>query len=337
MAWVSPKVYAILSQNDEGKDIIEDLPNMSQEECDRRLDDFFGNDGSYKSENENEKESVQIDEEAKKSAEHKDSITRAFTNYGMISGSKECVEKFRKALESREVLDPELEYMIAYCAREGFGRYGFGTLYLRKNQSSVFVNDNWKYGSYIQIGGLSDATNKYIVSGLAHEVGHAMDYDRSQRRYRSSSFISPKYGVSLQDMIQKKMAEANVDEIKGIIHDIVSKRKEINHKRARREIYIKQYLDQIYDLEIESGSIEDIVEANLGDKVPEAFGHGKSYWKDDKESVGTELFAEITESRIGDKNRGTIKFLEKYAPECLEIYDEIISELKKGIVSDKKW
>lgn len=41
MAWVSPKVYAILSQSEEGKDIIERLPDLTQDECSAELDRFF--------------------------------------------------------------------------------------------------------------------------------------------------------------------------------------------------------------------------------------------------------------------------------------------------------
>lgn len=42
MAWVSPRVYTILSKSEEGKDIIERLPDLSQEECEKELDAFFG-------------------------------------------------------------------------------------------------------------------------------------------------------------------------------------------------------------------------------------------------------------------------------------------------------
>lgn len=45
MAWVSPKVYAILSSSEEGKDIIERLPDMTQDECSKELDAFFGEGG----------------------------------------------------------------------------------------------------------------------------------------------------------------------------------------------------------------------------------------------------------------------------------------------------
>ena len=50
MAWVSPRVYAILSSSEEGKDIIEQLPDMTQDECSQALDEFFGKGGKgYKS------------------------------------------------------------------------------------------------------------------------------------------------------------------------------------------------------------------------------------------------------------------------------------------------
>ena len=45
MAWVSPKVFAILSASEEGKDIIEKLPDMTQEEASAEIDAFFGEGG----------------------------------------------------------------------------------------------------------------------------------------------------------------------------------------------------------------------------------------------------------------------------------------------------
>lgn len=45
MAWVSPKVYAILSSSEEGKDIIERLPDLSQDEAEKEIDAFFGEGG----------------------------------------------------------------------------------------------------------------------------------------------------------------------------------------------------------------------------------------------------------------------------------------------------
>ena len=51
MAWVSAKVYAILSKSNEGKDIIEQLPDLTQDECDDLVDEFFSNSGKGASSN----------------------------------------------------------------------------------------------------------------------------------------------------------------------------------------------------------------------------------------------------------------------------------------------
>lgn len=46
MAWIkSRKIVAILSQSDEGKDIIEKAPDLTEEELEKELDAFFGEGG----------------------------------------------------------------------------------------------------------------------------------------------------------------------------------------------------------------------------------------------------------------------------------------------------
>lgn len=45
MGWVSPKVYAILNNSEEGKDILEGLADKSQEEVDKEVAAFFGKGG----------------------------------------------------------------------------------------------------------------------------------------------------------------------------------------------------------------------------------------------------------------------------------------------------
>lgn len=45
MAWVSPKVYDILSKSEEGKDILEGIADKDQAEVDKEVDAFFGKGG----------------------------------------------------------------------------------------------------------------------------------------------------------------------------------------------------------------------------------------------------------------------------------------------------
>ena len=45
MAWVSPKVYAILSKSEEGKDILEGIADKDQDQVNKEVDEFFGQGG----------------------------------------------------------------------------------------------------------------------------------------------------------------------------------------------------------------------------------------------------------------------------------------------------
>lgn len=45
MAWVSPKIYAILKSSEEGKDILEGIADKDQAEVDKEVDAFFGKGG----------------------------------------------------------------------------------------------------------------------------------------------------------------------------------------------------------------------------------------------------------------------------------------------------
>ena len=67
MAWVSTKVYAILNNSEEGKDIIERLPDMTQDECQQELDAFFGEGGAGASSS-NEYGQAKADDEAEENA-----------------------------------------------------------------------------------------------------------------------------------------------------------------------------------------------------------------------------------------------------------------------------
>lgn len=45
MAWVSPRVYAILSKSEEGKDILEGIADKDQDQVNKEVDAFFGKGG----------------------------------------------------------------------------------------------------------------------------------------------------------------------------------------------------------------------------------------------------------------------------------------------------
>lgn len=67
MAWVSGKVYAILSSSEEGKDIIQKLPELTQEEASKEIDAFFGEGGKGASSS-NDYLQAKSDDEAEENA-----------------------------------------------------------------------------------------------------------------------------------------------------------------------------------------------------------------------------------------------------------------------------
>ena len=97
----SKKIYAILSNDDEGKEIIRQAPKLEQKKLDRLVDDFFNKHQSKtteatpetKEENINESEKVeQIKEEEKEENKNKD-ISKEKT-----TGGKGAKSKWRTAI-----------------------------------------------------------------------------------------------------------------------------------------------------------------------------------------------------------------------------------------------
>lgn len=96
MAWVSPKVYAILSKSEEGKDILEGIADKDQAEVDKEVDAFFGKGGKgYKSNAEYSQ--AKMDDEAEENAyksmgdeevaEHEDADKEEWKTTKMASGT----------------------------------------------------------------------------------------------------------------------------------------------------------------------------------------------------------------------------------------------------------
>ena len=319
MAWVTPKVYAILSQSDEGKNIVEKLPTISQDECEHLLDEFFGDGEDYKKAKEeakkNDDDLNDNDKEIKK-----ERLTQiADEPYG-VSGSKEMREKFRNALNNREVLNQECEGLLEDTYRHSMTIH---KVYLRKNQSSVF-NATEKY---IQVGGLEEMPDENIILDFAHEMAHVMDF-QGWAGNRSYTYKSKKYGMTLSEMSLQEFNEAGIDKIREYYKSIDERfgRNEANLDNMR--ISYDEYVKEYYQFELECGSIEDIIEAHFGNKIKGVVGHGSSYWKAPQNRAG-EMFAELFAAKVADKSQTVIKFIEKFAPKTLEIFDELLGVIKE--------
>lgn len=172
MAWVSPRVYAILSKSEEGKDIIERLPDMTQNECSQELDKFFGKGGKgYKSnaeysqakfddEAEEERYKLMGDEEV---AKHED------------SGEESKAEKI--AMDIDEYINKQsLNTIKRYCEKYGED-YDYVIGELAKDIAAGALEDNTEQEvvetllDNLVFGKEKDWKTTKMASGTIHELG----------------------------------------------------------------------------------------------------------------------------------------------------------------------
>ena len=113
MAWASKKQYAICMESEEGKDLIEDLPNMSQDEFNVEFGKLLGKSGSSYSAKDDEDYSDDI---RKNKDEHKKTINNAqedfFSKYSKVypDMTKKMLEEFNEEkINKAKVVFGELE------------------------------------------------------------------------------------------------------------------------------------------------------------------------------------------------------------------------------------
>lgn len=63
------------------------------------------------------------------------------------------------------------------------------------------------------------------------------------------------------------------------------------------------------------------------EKYPFGAGHGRQYWSQGEQLASMEAFAEITSAQIA--NKGSWEQIQKYFPETVKVYDEMIKEAAK--------
>lgn len=81
--------------------------------------------------------------------------------------------------------------------------------------------------------------------------------------------------------------------------------------------------------DIERCDISDIFEGATKGKVQAGWGHGKSYWKDDS-NLPSEAFAEFFSAYTA--NPDSLKVLQRYLPDSMRVFDNIIDDILKGVV-----
>lgn len=228
--------------------------------------------------------------------------------------------KLEKALENRAMTDP-----IIIEA-------------LKNHVDSVIIKDtrgshndwfNGKRRLVVSISGTAPET----CTTFFHEVGHAIDYDPKGYEYMSSTFVSPKYNKTMMNMLLDEFGDIDDELLKDelgrfdILREKVSK--DYNDDKFERNIYFKKNA-YINKAEID---FVDMVQGVFGEDAAMRIGgwlsHKSGYFGRSPALLGTECFAELTESLHADEEKTFYNLIKQYCPKTVEIYEEIIEERRK--------
>ena len=150
----------------------------------------------------------------------------------------------------------------------------------------------------------------------------------------SSRYISNKYGKTLAQMFKDELiSNLSEKEIKEIIKNAKSKYKSLEEAYNIGEINYSEFYQKYYGLINENFAILDSIKSVYTRKfqIPKVYAvHDAAYFEGyyADEYRGAEVFAEITGSIMSQKDSNYINFIKKYAPNTLDIYYEILGEIK---------
>ena len=240
MAWVSPKVYAILQSSEEGKDILEGIADKTQEEVDKELDAFFGNGGKGFSRSEDYKQAKSTEEEDEISD---DDIMAELSDgdyyYGDLSSEKEIVNLMAERLN----VSPDRVKKV-----------------LKDNDF-----DFKEYQKYINGDDFEDAKNDDDNKPIDYETveyprGTSKEYSMVVNdRYEKALPVLEKLGIKLSDFGGRPSKEGGFeDDSSEIMDKYVFEPFRQKYPNGNNEVWLKEY-QPIYD------AIEAITDKNYND------------------------------------------------------------------------
>lgn len=165
-----------------------------------------------------------------------------------------------------------------------------------------------------------------------HEFGHNIDYLASEAKggkgYHaySSQFVSKKHeGYTLRDMIVEESNDYVTKTWNQLKDEAVAsglKRSDVKKYKAYSKIR-----EELMELHYYDSDVADIWEGATNARVTGKLGHGKSYWKDDKNRVNKEAFAEMFGTSISRPE--SLEAIKKYFPKAHEIFEEMLDDIMK--------
>lgn len=155
-----------------------------------------------------------------------------------------------------------------------------------------------------------DTNSFYKQQGIDREKIFR-DYEQARKR-----------GQDIYDSVYKRTNSYN---------DAVIARYEYFASEEYKKIYKEfQKVSQVpSSVQRKWGDLSDVYDGYTNGKSNlTGMGHGKTYWKKDKEKRAHEAFAEIASSKA--TNAESYKVLKTYCPRTVAVFEEIFTKLKKG-------
>lgn len=207
---------------------------------------------------------------------------------------------------------------------------------LNRHIDTVIIKDtagshnDWQNGKRRLVVSIK-GTKPEICTTFFHEVGHAIDYDKKE--YASSTFISPKHGTTMQDTLMDEFGDIDMellkdeygrlDTLSDKISDDYQNGKFEKDEYFRRYAYLEKAITDFVDMI--QGVFGENIAMNIGGWLP----HKQGYFNRARSNLGTECFAELTESLQADKDKTFYNLMKQYCPKTVEIYEEILEERRK--------
>ena len=289
MAWIkSKKVFSILNGSEEGKDIIKDAPDLSDEELEDRIDDFFKNSGSSKPSFEFESNDNEDSNEEKTESKSKEVEEVEQNEYEPLAEEESTTYKFELTKKTHDDIRKKFRYVFRKSEQDDFDDFYEALDSCSSEQKALFIQafydtiDNVYQGkgeayfSGVERKIILDRANltqdtQYVKNGPAfHEFGHAIDYTigrmTERKGYASYTYVGED-GLTMEQALDQDVSKISWDDIQKDIEA------ETNQNNANELDLINKKIkenDKIYD--DFRGRIESARKKKIETEVMEKFG-----------------------------------------------------------------
>lgn len=294
MAWSSKKQYAIMMSSKEGKDLIEKMPDLSQDEFQEEFSKLLGKSGEQSTPKQEDKKPETKKETKyvyKITSKQEDDVRKKF-KYVFRKADKEYFDEFMKNLSSCGEDEKALFFQALYETVDNVYQ-GKGEGYFSAWERKIIVDR-------AQL----TYENCYAKYGVAfHEFGHAIDYtigDGIKKGQYASCVFEDEEGNTMKSLLKE---ECNSCDWNGLKDEINKKREEFDNKR-------QGVRNQLNELEKKKTELKNQIKEQAKQKFIEKYGKTPEEYEQTTEKYDTKptpeeskRLAMVTAIRWGDMDK----------------------------------